>query len=47
MPLPPPVIKIVLLVSFIIKYSRSIKKTPSFRALLDTIHRTVSISPLV
>ena len=32
MPLPPPVIKIVLLVSFIIKYSALIK-TPGFRTL--------------
>src|ERR1700730_17206889 len=44
MPLPPPVIKIVLLVSFIIKYSAPIKDA-QLPSTSDTIHRTVPISP--
>src|SRR6202051_1556134 len=44
MPLPPPVIKIVLLVSFIVKYSAP-NKDAQLPSTSDTIHRTVSISP--
>ena len=44
MPLPPPVIKIVSLVSFIIKCPAPIKDA-RLPGTADTIHRTVSISP--
>jgi hypothetical protein len=45
MPLPPPVIKIVSFVSFIIKYPAPIKDA-QLPGTADTIHQTVSISPL-
>src|SRR6266851_1102193 len=45
MPLPPPVIKIVLLVSFIIKYPAPIKDA-RFLSTSDTIDRTGAHQPL-